>query len=126
CELGPSAVASDLASARAELPWTATSMSISFWMSTSSSMATSLVNSIGNASRPISFLLLLSHADAVGVATRPQGEPSVACFKENNGALEDAPCGAAAREQRFIGISVRRSRHCSWFLSLKVNETSDG
>src|SRR6266566_9535918 len=51
CELGPSAVASALTSARAEVPWTCTSMSNCFWTSTCSWISTSLANWIANASR---------------------------------------------------------------------------
>src|SRR5262249_22574034 len=56
CELGPSAVASALTSARAEVPWTCTSMSNCFWMSTCSWMSTSFSNSIANASRFVTVI----------------------------------------------------------------------
>src|SRR5262249_43760777 len=83
CVLGPNALDSPLASARAELPLTITSMSICFWMSTSSAICTSLANSIANASRAIFCLLLLSSpvARRRGRAWRrrhPQGKLNVA------------------------------------------------
>src|SRR6266487_4246887 len=54
CELGPNAVASALTSARAELPWSCTSMLNCFSTWTSSSISTSLANSTANDSRAIS------------------------------------------------------------------------
>src|SRR5262245_41639616 len=50
CVLGPNAVASALTSARAELPWSCTSMSNCFWTSTCYWMSTCFWNSMANAS----------------------------------------------------------------------------
>src|SRR5262245_46115246 len=60
CVLGPSAVASALTSARAELPWTNTSMSNSFSMLTCSWMSTSFWNCIANDSRFVGSVICLS------------------------------------------------------------------
>src|SRR5262249_488933 len=56
CELGPSAVASALTSARAQLPWTATCIWNSFWTSACSWMSTCFWNSIANASRFVTVI----------------------------------------------------------------------